>query len=345
MLRKEPSLGRAYDNLIGDRALDLINEHYGEGIDIYSLWAELPDALKAWLRGLENVPNHPAQLHFAWLNNADGSSNRLGLNDGIRLATSLAIEKLGLDYSKSIALLDAGCGVGGTALQLDLFLKKQKVLTYEVHGISIVANQIRLAGPRCRKLGAMNSEFLIGNCLQLPYESSYFDGIVAIETFCHIPPEDKPRLLKSCMRVLVPGARLVILDGYVARKEKTADEEYWLRILRNGWTLPELITPNNMSNLAIESGFDLEDTFEASAQVRPSVKLIYKRGKYIFMPLLQIYRLLKRLGHDSRLLRRTGVHAPNAAAAFQAGLAQKELVERDLMAYSVHVLRRPLYAA
>ena len=345
MKRRQPSVERSYDSLKGGRALGLINEHYGEGIDIYSLWAELPDSLKAWWRGLENVPNHPAQLHYAWLNNEDGTRNGLGLNDGIRLPTSSAIEQLALDYSRPIALLDIGCGVGGTALQVDLFLQRQNARDYEIHGISIAADQIRLACLRCRKLGAMNSEFLIGNCLHLPYESSYFDGIVAIETFCHIPPEDKLKLLQGCVRVLAPGGRLVILDGYIAREPKTADEEYWLKVFRNGWTLPELITAEETSNLATESGFDMENSFDASFQVSPSVKLIYRRGKYIFMPLLRIYGVLKRLGHDSRLLQKTGVHSPNAEAFYQTGLAQKELVERDLMAYHVHVLRRPPCAA
>ena len=345
MTRRQPSLERSYDGFMADRALDLINEHYGEGIDIYSLWAELPDVLNAWWRGFENVPNHPAQLHYAWLNNEDGTPNGLGLNDGIRLATTTAIEQLELNYSKPIALLDVGCGVGGTALQVDLCLQRQKVRDYEIHGISIVADQVKLASRRCRKLGATKSEFLIGDCLHLPYESSYFDGIVAIETFCHIPPEDKLNLLQGCVRVLAQGGRLVILDGYVTREPRTADEEYWHRVFRNGWTLPELITAEEMSNLAIESGFDVENSFEGSSQVGPSVKLIYRRGKYIFMPLLRIYRLLKRLGHDSRLLQRTGVHTPNAEAFLQAGSAQKELAERDMMAYHVHVLRRPMYAA
>lgn len=319
----------------------MINEHYGEGIDIYSLWAELPDALKAWWRGLENVPNHPAQLHYAWLNHKDGTPSRFGLDDGIRLATSLAIEQLRLDYSRPIALLDMGCGVGGTALQADLHMQRQNASDYEIHGISIVAGQVRLASLRCAKLGALNSEFLVGDCLHLPYESGRFSGIIAIETFCHIPPVDKLELLRGCARVLLPGGRVVIFDGYVAREPKTTIEEDWLSALRDGWTLLELITAEEMSMLAMESGFDLEESIDASSRVHPSVELIYRRGRYILLPLLRIYETLKKLGHDSQMLRKTGIHTPNAAAIYRAGLAQKELVEGELMTYHVHVLRRP----
>jgi SAM-dependent methyltransferase len=345
MSHKQQTPERSYDSLRTDRATRLLDEHYGAGIDLYSLWAEFPDAFKAWWRGIENVPSHPAQLHYAWLNGADGSPNGLGLNAGIRLATSSAIEQLGLNYSKPIALLDLGCGVGGTALQADLFLQQQKVRDFAVHGISIVGDQVRLATLRCRKMGARNSEFVIGNFLHLPYRSGQFDGLLAIESLCHVPPEEKLSLLKGCIRVLVPGGRLVILDGYLVGRRNTADEERLLSVFRNGWTLPELITPERMSKLAVASGFEIDNAFEASSRVRPSVGLIYRRGKYIAGPLLQTYKFLKKLGLDSRLLRRTGIHAPNVEASLQAGVAQKELVGRGVFTYHVHVLRRPIHAA
>jgi SAM-dependent methyltransferase len=209
---------------------------------------------------------------------------------------------------------------------VDLFLQQRKVRDYEIHGISIVARQIRLAGLRCRKLGAAKTEFLVGDCLHLPYESGYFDGIVAIETFCHIPRQDKSQLLQSCIRVLTPGGRLVILDGYLARQEKTAEEEYWLGVLRNGWTLPELITAEEMSNLAIASGFDVENSYDAPlSQVRPSVQLIYRLCRYIFWPLLQLYKVLKDWGTIATTAANRRTHSQRAAPSSR-GLAQKELL-------------------
>ena len=341
MTRTETNLDRTYDSLYEDNAKALMNEHYGEGIGIYCLWAELPTALKAWWSGLENVPNHPAQLHYAWLNNEDGTPNKISLNEGIRLATSTAIELLQLRYDNPIALLDAGCGVGGSVQQVDLFLQEQNVRAYEVHGISIVSEQLRLAKLRSRKLGALNSYFLVGDCLYLPYESSCFDGIIAIETFCHIPPESKQNLLQGLFRVLTPGGRMVILDAYIVRKPESSDEKYWFSIFRNGLTLPELVTVEEMNNLAKKSGFEIEQSFVGTERVRPSVKLIYKRGKYLLNPLLRIYRMLGKLGHESNLLQKTGVHTANAEAFIQAMFAQKEIVDRDLMTYYVHVLKRP----
>ncbi|UCG07575.1 MAG: hypothetical protein JSV83_02690, partial [Desulfobacterales bacterium] len=121
MKRKETNLDRTYDSLYEDNARALLNENYGEGIGIYCLCAELPTALKAWWSGLENVPNHPCQLHYAWLNDEDGTPDKFSLNEGIRFATSTAIELLQLRYDNPITLLDAGCGVGGAVQQVDLF--------------------------------------------------------------------------------------------------------------------------------------------------------------------------------------------------------------------------------
>jgi SAM-dependent methyltransferase len=297
--------------------------------------------LKAWFSGLDNVPNHPAQLHYAWLNNEDGTPNKISLNEGIRLATSTALELLQLRYDKPIRLLDAGCGVGGAVQQVDLFLQEQKVRGYEVHGISIVSEQLRLAKLRSIKLGALNSYFSVGDCLYLPYESSCFDGIIAIETFCHIPPESKQNLLQGLFRVLAPGGRMVILDAYLARKAESSDEKYWFNIFRNGWTLPEMVTVEEMNNIAKKSGFKIEKSFVGTERVRPSVKLIYRRGKYLLNPLLRIYKMFGKLGHESNLLKKTGVHTVNAEAFIQASFAQKKIVDRDLMTYYVHVLKRP----
>ena len=63
MTRIEVKLDRTYDSFIEENAVNFMNEHYGEGINSYYFWAELPSAFKAFWRGLENVPNHPAQLH------------------------------------------------------------------------------------------------------------------------------------------------------------------------------------------------------------------------------------------------------------------------------------------
>lgn len=340
MTRLATELDRTYESLLEGDAVPLMNEHYGEGIDIYCLWAEIPTALRAWWRGLENVPSHPAQLHYAWLDNEDGSSNKLGLNDGIRLATSTALELLNLNYNKPITLLDAGCGVGGAVLQIDLFLQEQKVKKFHILGISIVSKQTKVANVRGKKLGGTNSSFQVGNFLDLPYKSATFNGIIAIESFGHIPPANKLNLLKEMIRVLKPGGRVVIMGGYIVRKPKTSDEQYWFSVWRNGWTLPEIITVEELNNLAKEAGFEIEQSF-ACPQARPSVTVIYRRVRYILKPLSRIYRMLSRLGYQSKLLQKTGVHTANAEAFIQAGLAQKEIVDRDLMTYYAHVLRKP----
>ena len=337
----ETNLTRTYDSLEQDTVVSLLSDHYGEGIDGYSLWADIPTALIAWWRGIENAPDHPAQLHYAWLNNADGTPNKLGLDDGIRLATTKAIEFLKLDYEKHITLLDLGCGVGGAALQTDLFLQRQEVKDFQIHGISIVQKQIQVAQNRSRKFGAINSNFIVGNFLNLPYESDHFKGITAFETLCYIPPENKLSLLRGLLRVLTSGGRMVIYDAYFVRRPGTVEEQNWFNKFRNGWTLPDMVTLEEMNHLAMKAGFEIEKSHTADNEVRTSVDLIYRRAKYIGLPLLRIYRMLKNLGHESKLLQRTGIHSLIAEDFIHACYAQKELVDRGLMTYHVHVLRKP----
>lgn len=340
MAGKESNLDRTYDSLDDLDALTLMNEHYGEGLDGYSFWADLSTALKALWYGIENVPEHPAQLHYAWLNHEVGTPYKSGLNEGIRRATNKAMELLKLNLDEPLRLLDVGCGVGGVVLQIDLSFQARDVDNYHIHGISIVPKQIKVATSRSKKFGGINSSFVAGNFLKLPYKSDIFDGILAFESLCHIPPQNKFSLLYGLNRALKPGGRMVILDAYFIGRPKTSEERDWFNTLRNGWTLPEMVTLSEMNDLTRNAGFEIEQSFCALDEVRPSVELIHNRARLIGIPLLRIYRILKNIGHESKLLQRTGIHTPDAAAFIQACLAQKELVDRGLLTYYVHVLRK-----
>jgi hypothetical protein len=137
---------------------------------------------------------------------------------------------------------------------------------------------------------------------------------------------------------------MVILDAYFIGRPKTSEEQDWFHTFRNGWTLPEMVTLAEMNDLARNVGFEIEKSFCALDEVRPSAELIHNRARLIGIPLLRIYNILKSLGHESKLLQKTGIHTPDAAAFIQACFAQKELVDRGLLTYYVHVLRKAAHS-
>lgn len=108
-------------------------------------------------------------------------------------------------------LLDMGCGVGATAR----FCAEQ-VGVASVTGITLAESQIREAQEISRHLSVANRlSFEQANYHHTRYGDHSFDGIYAIESACHSAERDKVSLLKEAHRLLKPGGRLVICDGFI----------------------------------------------------------------------------------------------------------------------------------
>lgn len=106
-------------------------------------------------------------------------------------------------------LLDMGCGVGATAR----FCARQESVK-RVTGVTLVDTQVEEARELSANLGD-KVRFEQANYHHTPFEDESFDGVYAIESACHSAELDKRSLLKEALRLLKPGARLVICDGFM----------------------------------------------------------------------------------------------------------------------------------
>ncbi|WP_212994177.1 SAM-dependent methyltransferase [Actinoplanes auranticolor] len=112
-------------------------------------------------------------------------------------------------------LLDAGCGVGGPAVQL------HREFGVRVSGITISAVQASEATARAVEAGVAGSvEFHHGDYRSLPYADGSFDATVAMESLMHAT--DLGEVLRELHRVLRPGGRLGISD--ITREAALAGE-------------------------------------------------------------------------------------------------------------------------
>lgn len=117
-----------------------------------------------------------------------------------RAASHLARYRFASPFTTGKRILDLGCGAGyGTA-----YLKSHGAK--EVVGVDI---DRRATLGAYRHFGHIEGVFFVqGDARQLLFQSSFFDGIVCMETIEHLPEPEE--LLAECRRVLTPHGVLIL---------------------------------------------------------------------------------------------------------------------------------------
>jgi phosphoethanolamine N-methyltransferase len=155
----------------------------------------------------------------------------------------LAIELIGyLELDPGSRVLDAGCGLGGSAFVM------ARDYGLQVDGLDLSRNMLRLAN---KKLAEHELESLVslqyGDCLDLDHED-YYDAVYSRDVFLHI--EDKEQLFAVLFRALRPGGKLLFTDYCCG--EKPWSESFSSYVADRGYTLH---TPREYSELVSSAGF------------------------------------------------------------------------------------------
>ena len=187
------------------------------------------------------------------------------------------------------AVLDAGCGVGGSAIWL------ARELGCRCVGITLVESQARLAmgfaarpapaagpggAPAGRPPGG-RARFAVNDFTRPAFKDASFDVVWAVESFDHAP--DKGAWIREMGRILKPGGRIVIADGFRAEgAHSPEDARDYARFLA-GWAVPHLCTFAELEGWAREAGFAVEHAEDLSRDVLPHSRAIYRFG-LLFIP-------------------------------------------------------------
>jgi ubiquinone/menaquinone biosynthesis C-methylase UbiE len=108
--------------------------------------------------------------------------------------------------SKPLRILDIGCGTGVFAGRLREALPRARVW-----GLDLVAGMLEQGRARWRHhAGAVQP--VQGDSERLPFQSDSFDVVTCANSFHHYPHQD--RAVAEMHRVLAPGGRLLLVDGY-----------------------------------------------------------------------------------------------------------------------------------
>ena len=171
------------------------------------------------------------------------------------------------DIKSSDKVLDAGCGVGGSSI----FLAEK--IGCNVTGISLSERQVSKAKELAieKKLEA-KVDFKEMNYCATNFPNESFDIVWGCESICYA--DDKEQFIKEAYRLLKPGGRLVLADGFVS--DFNNNDHPTIRNWLDGWQVNYLETSDRFQKFMNESGFNNIFSRDISKFTVHSSKRLYK---------------------------------------------------------------------
>lgn len=169
----------------------------------------------------------------------------------------------GVDLHAGAQVLDAGCGVGGTAMWL------ARTFGVTVKGVTVCENQVSIARSLIGDAGlADHVEVSLRDFTDTGFADGCFDLVIAQESVCHA--EDKALFLKEVSRVLKPGGTVAIADGFRRTRPLPLRGEQRLHSWLKCWAVPDLITPDEFRIFACDAGLSDPRCVDVTRHIWPS---------------------------------------------------------------------------
>ncbi|MFK8102478.1 MAG: cyclopropane-fatty-acyl-phospholipid synthase family protein [Saprospiraceae bacterium] len=251
-------------------------------------------------------------VHFGYYDE-QASSHVDALQNTNKVLAELAQVKAG------DAVLDAGCGKGGSCFWL--VKNKQAIPT----GITPVASQIEACQKQAKTLQLTDqTSFVLADFCQTPFEKESFDVVWACESLCHA--DQKADFYQEAFRVLKPGGRLVIAE-YIrkARPLPAKDDQLLLAWLKT-WAIKDIDTEAEHLQHAQRAGFQDILIKDVTANTKTSLRNLHNNSKNwrLFGKLMRLFRMRTQVQQDNQ----------------DGSILQYQALEKNLWFYSfIHAVK------
>lgn len=198
---------------------------------------------------------NPDHIHFGLFELEDRPRPGESLQESAGLAR--AVERM-VDVAVAPAaiashhlVVDAGCGVGGTAIRL------ARQTGCRVAGVNLNGKQLEIARRKVADahLGHRIA-FNIADCSRsLPFDDNSVDAVVNIESACHY--SDRERFLRETQRILKPGGRLAATDWMTVDNLPKDQSDRFIQPLCEAWAVCDLESEGSYTRKVRDAGLQL----------------------------------------------------------------------------------------
>ncbi len=219
-----------------------------------------------------------------------------------------------------LRVLDAGCGVGFSAIWI---AEKYRA---PVVGITLVRNQVERARTMVRRRGLerlVRIEQQDYRCTS--FADNSFDVVWAKESMDYCP--DKRDFLREAFRVLKPGGRLVVEDGFRYARPYARHDEALMHSWLSGWAILDLSTEDEFAQWTAEAGFQDVRLENIQPHMFPSHRRLYRTANLFYA--------------GEWLLHKIGVRSDTQHGNIRAARDQYLALQRNLWFEAIVSARKP----
>lgn len=218
-------------------------------------------------------------------------------------------------------VLDAGCGIGGSSIWM------AKHHNNRVTAITISQQQVQHAQQHAKRQKVSdNIHFEVSDFCSTPFADESFDIVWGLESVCHAL--NKGDFLKEAYRLLRPGGKIVICDGYLQRNTFNDDEWQDIVTCLNGWAVPNLCLRKTFTESLAQNQFQDIKYTDITTETLPSAEHMFK--------------VANRLKPVQKISQWLGLRSKAQTANFKVGIAQHRLFIDNIIEYGIFTATKPV---
>ena len=208
--------------------------------DTHEYFTEVADDYRAW--------SADYNMHFGYWRPGLNPLRREGM---LREMNRVVGRALRLPDEGPACVVDLGCGAGATARTL----VNDRPGLYAVT-VTNVAAQNRIAARLDTRAGVSNRlAHIEADYTRTGLPTAMADGAWAVESACYASGTTKADFVAEAARLLKPGARLVVVDGFLLRRRQGRLAGRLHRLWADSWAVPTLAVRDDFVAALCSHGF------------------------------------------------------------------------------------------